>query len=511
MRVLFDRGVQFPLVPRIIEHPPLFVPQGIEQHFFQGLVFLAVFFGIVARDPAQFLHGFERFEIDDLFCGDFAAVVDIRPVDEHPVALFALDHAAFRLARARKFDDAPRGGDHAAQIIFVACVHIKIVQPDDPVKRVFHDMVHEMHHGRLTRERRDRAAFGFQIEKGIIVHQKRLIGVARPQPAVALDAVEEKFAGIERQRIQRHRVNFFQFFIRTGKFCAPRLRHEFAQYFQVGQIDSLAVQMDVAERLADFGARLYGKIQFVRQFAILFVRRLRKAFAVPDMYKPFALARFQIHHAHHLAAAVEKKRISILLQKIEIYFFITETKRPRRRFGIGQPVAPRRRIPKIVGSGEKLLVRAHRFAVDVQRGNFFFVIYGNDQFVFARPKIHKTLKFAYVSVFGRLYPIHDHVELSVCANFQPLGLRKRKAPYKFHVFTKIVRMPEGRHEHLPFVAGSQARIELPYLVIAVMPYPFCLSIHQSFSVLRTAAIRSVFREHDRSAVDFHFHRLAFRK
>ena len=76
-----------------------------------------------------------------------------------------------------------------ARELFVARVPVIIVETDYPQKGIIHNMVYVQGKRRLPEKGRHRTLNRFCIEKTVIMHERRLIHVRAPKPAVALYAV----------------------------------------------------------------------------------------------------------------------------------------------------------------------------------------------------------------------------------------------------------------------------------------------------------------------------------
>ena len=71
----------------------------------------------------------------------------------------------------------------------------------EPVECVVHDGIDVSRYGVFAAQLPDGALDAFRIEAQVVVHEVRLYGVARPRPAVTLDAVHEELTRGEVHRV----------------------------------------------------------------------------------------------------------------------------------------------------------------------------------------------------------------------------------------------------------------------------------------------------------------------
>ena len=148
-------------------------------------------------------HGLEGLAEQDLLKAQRAALVhrEVHPVDENPVVGLSFGHALAVSAAQHIVHQRHHAGPHLTHKILVARVLVIVGNRLEPVERVVHDGVDVGGDGVFAAQLADGALHAFRVEVQVVVHQVRLDGVARPRPAVALDAVHKKFAGGQVHRI----------------------------------------------------------------------------------------------------------------------------------------------------------------------------------------------------------------------------------------------------------------------------------------------------------------------
>lgn len=137
-----------------------------------------------------------------LLGGERAAALHRRPVDEHPILRTAFHHAflvaPFQAERHQAQHVAVDGADEGQ----VSRIHIIVVQTDEPVERVVHNRV-DMDFDRILPPQRDQRPFGHVLfEKDVVVEEESEVGVAAPNPTVALHPVIQKLPHVHVQRMR---------------------------------------------------------------------------------------------------------------------------------------------------------------------------------------------------------------------------------------------------------------------------------------------------------------------
>ena len=129
---------------------------------------------------------------------------EIHPVNEYPVVVLALCHAFFICASQYIIHHSLHARINLTHEIYVGGIDIEIVNRLKPVERIVHDGVDMCSYGIFATQLSNGAAHAVAVEAQIIVHEVRLYGIARPCPAVALDAINKELACSQVHCICRH-------------------------------------------------------------------------------------------------------------------------------------------------------------------------------------------------------------------------------------------------------------------------------------------------------------------
>ena len=140
---------------------------------------------------------------------------EVHPVDENPVVRLSLGHTLVIGTFQHIVHHRLHAGPHLAHEGLVARILVVVQHRLEPIERVVHDGVDVGCHGVLAAQLTDGALHTLRVEAQIVVHQVRLYGIARPCPAVALDAVHEELARRQVHRVGCHVPNLVQFLVVT--------------------------------------------------------------------------------------------------------------------------------------------------------------------------------------------------------------------------------------------------------------------------------------------------------
>ena len=105
----------------------------------------------------------------------------------------------------------------------VCRVGIVVEHRFEPIEGIIHDGVDVCSHRVFSPQLADGAAHTGVVKAQVIVHQVRLYGVSRPCPAVALDAVDEKFSGGQIHGVCPHLPDVVQLPVAAAEAAAPLL------------------------------------------------------------------------------------------------------------------------------------------------------------------------------------------------------------------------------------------------------------------------------------------------
>ena len=147
---------------------------------------------------------------------------EVYPIYEDPVVGLSLSHALVVGTAQAVVHQRHHAWPHLADESCIACVLIVVEHRLEPVERVVHDGVDVGRHGVLAAQLADGALDAFRVEAQVVVHQIRLDGIARPGPAVALDAVHEELARRQVHRVGSHLPDAVQLVIGAAEGARVR-------------------------------------------------------------------------------------------------------------------------------------------------------------------------------------------------------------------------------------------------------------------------------------------------
>ena len=128
----------------------------------------------------------------------------VNPIDEYPVIGLSLGHPVSVQPFFNVVHHRHHAWPHFAHEVCVGSILIVVEDGFEPVERIVHDGVDVGGDGVFAAQLTDGALDALRVEAQIVVHQVRLDGIARPRPAVALDAVHEELACGEVHRVGCH-------------------------------------------------------------------------------------------------------------------------------------------------------------------------------------------------------------------------------------------------------------------------------------------------------------------
>ena len=162
------------------------------------------------------LHGLETLAEKELFEAYDATLVhrEIDPIDEDPV-IGLTDGPTLRETAQAVVHEGEHARIHLADEVAVARVLIIVIDRLEPVEGVVEDGVDVRRDGIFAAQLTDGALHRVAVEAQVIVHQIGLNGIARPGPAVALDAVHHEFARGEVHRVSADLPDAVQFLVGT--------------------------------------------------------------------------------------------------------------------------------------------------------------------------------------------------------------------------------------------------------------------------------------------------------
>ena len=259
------------------------------------------------------LHGLETLAEKDLLEADDAALVhrEIDPVDEDPIVGLT-DGPTLREAAQAVVHEGEHARIHLADEVAITCVLIIVIDRLEPVEGVVEDGVDVGRDGILAAQLTDGAFHCVAVEAQIIVHQIGLNGIARPGPAVALDAVHHEFTRGEVHRICPDLPDAVQFLVGTFErtTACEVLRQIFVLHADAFDRHPLG-KHDLHEaegfRLGDYEARRGFDLKFVERFAIFLVERFGFTFAVIEFDDAVALNAVEDDVTHGLLAEIDEK------------------------------------------------------------------------------------------------------------------------------------------------------------------------------------------------------------
>ena len=162
------------------------------------------------------LHGLEALAEKDLLEADDAAFVhrEIDPVDEDPIVGLT-DGPTLREAAQAVVHEGEHARIHLADEVAVARVLVVVIDRLEPVEGIVEDGVDVGRDGILAAQLTDGTLHCVAVEAQVIVHQIGLNSIARPSPAVTLDAVHHEFACGEVHRVSSDLPDAVQFLVGT--------------------------------------------------------------------------------------------------------------------------------------------------------------------------------------------------------------------------------------------------------------------------------------------------------
>ena len=208
---------------------------------------------------------------------------EVHPVNENPVVGLSFGHSLVVGTTEHVVHHGHHAGPHLADEIHIRRVLVVVEDGLEPVEGVVHDGVDVSRHGILAAQLADGALDTLGVKAQVVVHEVRLYGVARPRPAVTLDAVHEELAGGEVHGVGTNLPYLVQFVVRTAERAAVAevvwCIFVIHQHVSVGGAFFL-FYINVAEGLALEVSG--GRGEHVERFTMVFVQRLFAALTIID-------------------------------------------------------------------------------------------------------------------------------------------------------------------------------------------------------------------------------------
>ena len=174
-------------------------------------------FSALCQEPCAVRHNFAALPQQHLLRRDAAVLVDVRPVDVNPVAVAAAHKPMPVRLREEKIHHGFHFGIHLADISFVTVHHVLVLNTDQPQHCVIHDRVDVLPDLRVSPQCPCCALVDLSVKKQIWVDHHALVSVAGPDPAVALDPVDEEQPAAEPVSLLGHLPDSVQHLIVTIK------------------------------------------------------------------------------------------------------------------------------------------------------------------------------------------------------------------------------------------------------------------------------------------------------
>ena len=343
----------------------LFVPEAALDLFQQFRLFRLVgFFLALRREPGH--HAQSRRE-EHLLRAERAVAVKVRPVHEHPVLLPPGQEAVFIPLAQQEGHEALRLRPHAIQVFPVAVRVEMLLQAEDPQQGVIHDGIDVGGDRIVAPERRQRALFDLAVTGQVPVHKQGLVGVAAPDPLVALDPVQEEYVAAQREGMGSHLKNAVQLLIVTLEGCPYRDIHELMNGAHPDRFRRNTQQESVAQGLprAAMG-------QSVRTAEVIALRRIqgfRSGF--PQVNQRRLQARLKGHHFQRCGQLSLKSVQRSAVHRFHAHRFV-------HRFTHGPdvhllvrlrkvPVGSRRNRGQAVILRQPAVIRANHVALNIDR------------------------------------------------------------------------------------------------------------------------------------------------
>ena len=189
--------------------------------------------------------------IQNLFSGKRGGFVHIRPVDENPVAIPLADIIVFVGSAGKETVERKKTVKIGADECCVAGCFIILCGADQKIHGVIGNGVDMLFIWRLPEQGNDCALCDFRVKVQVAVCHIGLECVTGPDPPVALDAVQIKFAGIEVERISAHVINLRNLLFVAGEGC-PVLQRQIL-VFRTDMYRRIGYHVQIPERTRNQG------------------------------------------------------------------------------------------------------------------------------------------------------------------------------------------------------------------------------------------------------------------